>query len=134
MDHPFYSYTSGTPSEEKYIVYKSSLWELFSSCPLCNNQCSVEERYRKGTKIAILQTCLTCEYTRDWSSQPSIGDFPAGNIELSGAIQLCGASPTKVIRVLKLLNVATICERTFTNYLNPLGFGKFPVSFPVVNL
>lgn len=49
--------------------------------------------------------------------------MPAGNILLSAAILYCGALPTKILRVLKLLKCASISNRTFfkhqRQYLQP---------------
>jgi solute carrier family 8 (sodium/calcium exchanger) len=104
--------------EEKFIVFKSCLWELFRLCPICSNHCLVEEKFRKGTKIAVKQECPSCGYLREWSSQPSYsGDIPAGNLQLSGAILFTGASPTKTLRVLKAMNVVTTCVSTFNNHM-----------------
>jgi solute carrier family 8 (sodium/calcium exchanger) len=114
------SFSSGCHvEEEKFLVFKSCLWELFATCPKCSKPCLAEEKYRKGTKVMITQDCPDCEYKRDWSSQPSyLGDIPAGNLQLSGAILFTGASPSKTLRVLKAMNVVTSCISTFNNHMS----------------
>jgi len=51
------------------------------------------------------------------------GSIPAGNIHLSAAIMFSGASFTKLDKVLKALNVQTICSSTYYShaqqYLQP---------------
>ncbi|KAG1661146.1 hypothetical protein GQR58_021581 [Nymphon striatum] len=118
-----FNFTSGSYVEEdKFIVFKSSLWELFATCPRCTEPCLVEEKTRIGTKVVIRQKCpdAKCGFHRDWSSQPSYthnqGRIPAGNLQLSGAILFTGASPIKILRVLKSMNIASISPSTFNNH------------------
>ena len=56
--------------EEKYIVFKSCSWELFSRCPICSKQCQIKEKCRKGSKVFIRQICkyCSCGYERIWDS------------------------------------------------------------------
>ncbi|XP_064637202.1 uncharacterized protein LOC135493644, partial [Lineus longissimus] len=119
LENDNFNFTSGSHvAEEKFIVFKSCLWELFASCPNCSKPCRVEERYRKGTKVAITQHCPDCAYDREWSSQPSYrGNIPAGNLQLSGAILFTGVSPTKTLRVLKAMNVVGTSTSTYHNHM-----------------
>ena len=109
--------------EVKYIVFKSSLLELFTHCSSCHIACNGKLAYKKGTFIAIRQSCIHCGHQRLWSSQPHIHDTPAGNILLSSAILFCGGTAGKIIRVLNHMNIACFTERTFYNhqrrYLDP---------------
>ena len=109
--------------EIKYIVFRSSLMELFTHCPSCHNACAGEVGYVQGTFIAVRQHCSHCEYQRQWTSQPRIRDTPAGNVLLSAAILFSGATPGKVLRMLSHLKVACFTDRTFyyhqKRYLQP---------------
>ena len=109
--------------EVKYIVFKSSLLELFTHCSLCHIACTGKVAYKKGTFIAIRQSCVHCGHQRLWSSQPHIQDTPAGNILLSSAILFSGGTPGKILRVLSHMNIACFTARTFYNhqrrYLDP---------------
>ena len=90
---------------------------------MCSTPCSVEVAYDKGSMVVIKQECPNCDYCRKWSSQPLLGNIPAGNILLSGAILFCGVSYTKFLRALEMINIATISPQTFqdhaTSYLQP---------------
>ena len=109
--------------EEKFIVFKSCLWQLFEQCNLCTRPCLVETVVSKGSMVVINQQCPHCQYQRSWSSQPMIGNTPAGNVLLSAAILFNGASYTKVLRVLEAMKVVCISPRTFQDhaqmYLQP---------------
>ena len=109
--------------EIKYIVFKSSLMELFRKCISCCNECVGEVAYQKGTFVAIKQICSHCGHQRLWRSQPHIRDTPAGNLLLSAAILFSGATPGKTFRLLGYMGVACISDRTFyyhqSQYLQP---------------
>eukprot|EP00795_Rhopilema_esculentum_P011047 gene11047-19898_t len=116
-------------SEKKFIVFKSCLWELFTTCPSCNSNCTVEEKLQTGTQVSVLQSCSICGYTRNWLSQPNYGHTPAGNIQLAGAIFFNGSSCSKVLRTLQSINIASISESTFyehaSRYLQPTVYHKW---------
>jgi hypothetical protein len=96
----------------KFIVYKECLAELFMYCPKCNHSCSVHWHII-GTFLSVKQACTTCVFTRCWSSQPMIGQLPAGNIHLSAAILFTGGSFSKVEKVLTALKVKCFTSATF---------------------
>eukprot|EP00795_Rhopilema_esculentum_P010159 gene10159-18826_t len=116
-------------SEKKFIVFKSCLWKLFTTCPSCNSNCTVEEKLQTGTQVSILQSCSICGYTRNWLSQPNYGHTPAGNIQLAGAIFFNGSSCSKVLRTLQSINIASISESTSyehaSRYLQPTVYHKW---------
>ena len=109
-----------TVDEIKYIVFKSSLLELFKQC---HNECIGKIAYQKGTFIAVNQLCSHCGHKRTWTSQPHIKDTPAGNILLSAAILFSGATSGKIFHLLHHMHVASVSDRTFyyqqSNYLQP---------------
>jgi hypothetical protein len=96
---------------------------LFERCPSCAQPTIADVLYIKGTCVTISQSCAFCDHQRVWSSQPYIGAIPAGNLELSCALLFSGSLPTKTIRMLQFLNMATISYRTFMDhqkyYLHP---------------
>ncbi len=102
--------------EEKYIVFRSCLWELLDTCPVCTQPCTVDILYKRGTMIAVEQQCNHCHYNRKWTSQPLLGDIPAGNLLLSAAILFTGSSYTKVLRVLETMNICALKSRTFQEH------------------
>ena len=114
IEHP--SATIESPSvldDIKYIVFKSSLLQLFTHCTSCHDECNGKVVYRKGTFIAVKQSCSQCSHERVWTSQPRIKNTPAGNILLSASILYSGATFTKVLRLMSHMRVACVSDRTF---------------------
>ena len=110
--------------QKLFLVAESSLFELFRFCPVCRSECDSTINSRIGTKITMTQKCPSCSFSKCWDSQPSVGDIsPVGNIMMSSAILFGGASPAKVLRVMKHMNVPTIAYSTFMQhqrtYLHP---------------
>lgn len=87
-----------THQTKKYLVYESSLMELFSVCPVCTWACDVKTS-QMGTFLSVEQQCTHCEHRRRWNSQPLLGSTPAGNLHLSAAVYLSGASFVKIEKV-----------------------------------
>ena len=85
---------------------------LFQHCVLCKTKTPGVVR-ECGTAIYINQTCTSCGHVRKWESQPKIGTIAAGNLLLSAAILASGSLPTKSLRMLKIMGVATIHRNTF---------------------
>lgn len=78
-------------TDAKYIVFESSLRELFETCPLCKRNCDVQRR-RLGTFVSFSQVCKNCQYNRKWQSQPVKGSTPVGNLQMSAAVYFTGGS------------------------------------------
>ena len=72
--------------------------ELFAVCPVCTRACDVRTR-KLGTFLSVEQRCPHCKFCRHWNSQPVLGSTPAGNLHLSAAVYLSGASFSKIARV-----------------------------------
>ena len=106
----------GVDKEAKLIVFKSKLMELLDSCPLCHGFCAVTVAHSMGTFRKFEIKCNRCDYGRSWSTQPFVGGIPAGNMSLSAAINFSGASPTKFLRALDMMNVANISYPTFYDH------------------
>ncbi|XP_063952822.1 uncharacterized protein LOC129282890 isoform X3 [Lytechinus pictus] len=112
--------------QEKFIVFESNLMELFEVCISCLSKNVHVEKVSSqslGSALKVVTTCLDCGLRREWLSQPKVGDIYAGNMLLSGAILFGGSSPTKVLRVLRHMNVKAITVETFMKhqreYLQP---------------
>lgn len=116
----------GPEKEEKLIVFKSCLFQLLDTCSCCNGSCSVTESNIMGTYRTFNIDCSRCGKVRTWSTQPIVCDIPAGNLALSAAITFSGASPSKFLRALKMMNIPAICYRTYLNhnklYIHPTVF------------
>ncbi len=111
------------------MVFRSCLWALLQRCPGCSKPCHAEIAHRSGSMIKVNRDCDYCEDTNSWTSQPMLGEIPAGNILLSSAIMFTGASYTKTLRVLNSMNIATISTRTFQDhckkFLHPAIYHMF---------
>ena len=101
--------------EPKYIVFESSLKKLIQwcSCPECGSREVTHKWTTAGTQLSIAFICKACYLTTKWSSQPKIGNFPAGNILLSAGTLFSGASAGKVLHALNSIGVVTHDRRIF---------------------
>lgn len=79
---------------------------------------------RNGTMVTVVQHCNVCQgkpFT--WRSQPFVlGRYPAGNILLSFAVLMAGASISKVLLVFKHMGLAAYSPRTFFYHQNRFVF------------
>ena len=98
--------------DRKFIVYESHLDKLFSICSICTHTSRVT-KHVIGSFIAITQFCAVCGINKYWTSQPMIGNLPAGNLHLSAAIYFSGGSFSKAERVMSALNVEGLSSATF---------------------
>ncbi|XP_028291221.1 uncharacterized protein LOC114454733 isoform X3 [Gouania willdenowi] len=113
-DSSVLSQKSSTPPHKmkKYIVYESCIMELFASCPVCTWKCDVRTK-TLGTFLSVYQRCPHCEFSKHWQSQPILGSTPAGNIHLSAAVYLSGASFMKTERVFRAMELQLFKRDTF---------------------
>ncbi|XP_051981457.1 uncharacterized protein LOC127642989 isoform X2 [Xyrauchen texanus] len=99
----------------KYIVYESCLMELFEVCPVCQRSCDVRSQ-RLGTFLHVEQLCQHCHFLRKWNSQPILGSTPAGNLHLSAAVYLCGASFYTVEKIFAAMHLQVFGYDTFRRH------------------
>lgn len=115
-------------SARKFIVFESSLMELFNLCPKCGRSCTVSQHVI-GTFMSVDQHCSRCVYTRKWNSQPMIMNLPAGNLHLTAAIYFTGVSFVKIEQVLTALRLQSLSSSTFYSharkYLQPTIFSMW---------
>ncbi|XP_061566080.1 uncharacterized protein LOC133420407 isoform X1 [Cololabis saira] len=111
--------TSEPPSSiqkiPKYIVYETCLLELFQSCPVCQRESDVATN-KCGTFIAVNQLCNHCGFSRKWSSQPLVGNTPAGNLQLSAAVYFTGASFSKLEKIFQAMHLKLFKYDTFRRH------------------
>nr|XP_055059811.1 uncharacterized protein LOC129443335 [Misgurnus anguillicaudatus] len=109
---------ASTPIHEvrKYIVYETCIMELFKVCPVCKHPCTIQTR-QLGTFISVVQQCPHCEYRRTWDSQPLLNNTtPAGNVQLSVAVYVSGASFFKIQRVFRAMHLQVFLYDTFRRH------------------
>ncbi|KAM7313643.1 uncharacterized protein ISCGN_003490 [Ixodes scapularis] len=105
----------GNPQgENKYIVYESCLLERFKVCVTCLAPCKPSLSL-SGSCLTVLTECCNGD-RHSWSSQPYVGRKPAGNIDLCAGILFSGSSPAPALRMMRLMNLRVISERTFHEY------------------
>lgn len=67
--------------------------------------------------VRVIQHCSHCENPFTWRSQPFVlGRYPAGNMLLSFAVLLAGASISKVFLVFKHMGLSVYCIRTYLKH------------------
>ncbi|XDV48298.1 hypothetical protein PO909_017735 [Leuciscus waleckii] len=113
----------------KLLVFEECLLELFEKCPVCTQVCEVQTRLR-GTFMEVWQRCPHCQYQRRWKSQSVIGNStPAGNLQLSTAIYVSGASFFNIQKVFKAMQLQMHSYRQFRihcrNFIEPAVLHKW---------
>ena len=94
----------------------SMLVQLFTMfCFKCKGNKPSISVSRNGTKVTVWQHCQKCgEKAFKWESQPMVlGKYPAGNVILSFAILMAGASVSKVLLVFKHMGLCVYNVRTY---------------------
>ncbi|XP_074520137.1 uncharacterized protein LOC141785613 isoform X2 [Halichoeres trimaculatus] len=99
-------------NEPKYIVFESCLRALFETCPLCMQDCEVQQQ-RLGTYVSFSQRCPDCLYSRTWQSQPIRGSTPVGDLQMSAAVYFTGGSFPQVKKVCKAMNLQMFTKDSF---------------------
>lgn len=112
-------------SEPKFIVFYTQLCAIFSMfCFKCKAANPTTLMRRNGTMVTVVQECNSCG--RDpftWRSQPLVlGKYPAGNILLSFAVLMAGASISKVVLVFKHMGLSLYNIRTYFRHQAKLIF------------
>jgi solute carrier family 8 (sodium/calcium exchanger) len=111
--------------EPKFIVFYSAFLSLFNMfCFNCKSDSPRVTMKRNGTLVTVQQECRNCKHGFTWRSQPLLrGHFPAGNLLLSFAILMAGASISKIHLVFKHLGLQVYKVRTYfyhqSSYLFP---------------
>ena len=123
----FFSVTADDIAQEepKFLVFYTMLMNLFTMfCFRCKTGKPRVEMKKNGTMVTVEQYCDDCggpPFT--WRSQPyRLGKYPAGNVLLSFAILMPGASVSKVYLVLKHMGVSICNIRTYFLHQQKLIF------------
>ncbi|XP_035662758.1 uncharacterized protein LOC118406641 isoform X1 [Branchiostoma floridae] len=98
--------------ERKYLVFESALLQLFTLCLLCGGAVNLTLD-TAGSFLQVTQVCKLCKFVRKWSSQPFIGNTPAGNLLMSAAILFAGAIPKQALHMFRHLSCQCVSIRTF---------------------
>lgn len=100
-----------------------SLFHLF--CFKCKQEKPTATMKANGTMVIVSQHCGKCgENAFQWRSQPLVcGRYPAGNIMLSFAILMAGASVSKVFLLFKHMG---LCIHGFRSFFQHQKMFLFP--------
>ena len=113
-------------NEPKFLGFRGMLLALFTLfCFRCKEGKPKVKLTKNGTMVTVEQQCGLCEGPPFiWRSQPFVlGRYPAGNILLSFAVLMAGASISKVLLVFRHMGVSVFSIRTYffhqTKFLFP---------------
>ena len=106
--------TSST-DEPMFIVFYSTLLSIFLIfCFKCKIKQPRVTMKVYGTMVSVYQRRNHCGSTFKWHSQPlALGRHPVGNVLLSFATLMAGASTSKILLVFKHMGLAAILARAF---------------------
>ncbi|KAL1437561.1 hypothetical protein MTO96_048836 [Rhipicephalus appendiculatus] len=104
-------------AERKFIVFESSLRELFANCSACGQALGNLNFSVVGTLVVVEGVCEQ-QHKLQWRSQPLVrgSGAGAGNLLLAAGMLYSGCVVAATIRCLNSIGVQTITERTFYNY------------------
>jgi hypothetical protein len=113
---------SSSSVEPKFIVFYTNLLALFSVfCFKCKASEPKVKMKKNGTAVCVEQECSHCMNTFQWNSQPLIlSKYQAGNILLSFAVLVSGASISKILLVFRHLGLSVYHIRTFFRHQSDL--------------
>ena len=103
-------------NQPKFIVFYEMLLKVFLLfCFNCKADKPEVSMKRKGTMVTVKQHCTKCIKGYVWTSQRYMphGKYPVGNVLLSFAVLIAGASISKVLLVFHHMGLCVYSARTF---------------------
>ena len=103
-------------NQPKFIVFYGMLLNIFSLfCFKCKEADPTVSVKAHGTMVEVTEHCLKCHDLFDWKSQQPIvmGRYPAGNVLLSFAVLVAGASISKVLLMFRHMGISVYSGRTY---------------------
>lgn len=99
--------------EAKYLVFNSSLRQLFKYCMNCG-EIVVDVNYSfTGSLVSVTTTCMK-GHEATWNSQPILNNHsPVGNLLISSSILFTGNTFGSIKNFASCLNLKFLSERTF---------------------
>eukprot|EP00794_Sanderia_malayensis_P013245 gene13245-14605_t len=98
---------SNTLQERKYLVFESMLMTFFTVCNICLSPFSCVKKSLHGSMLQVETEC-TKGHRHVWYSQPRNGKLAWGNISLAASCFFSGCQPSKMFRLFRHLNMASI--------------------------
>ena len=92
-------------------------------CFTCKAENPHVSMQQNGTMVTVTQHCSKCTKGYVWRSQPFVhGKCPAGNVLLSFAVLMAGASISKILLVFRHMGLSVISSRTFFSHQRSFVF------------
>ncbi|KAL9951461.1 hypothetical protein ACROYT_G044124 [Oculina patagonica] len=100
------------PFGRKFLVFQSSLFELFQQCSTCLAPSVPKIQKIIGTMVVIEAKC--CKgHTRIWKSQQCDGTLPWGNMLCAAGTLFTGSNPTRVVSFFRQIGMSYISLRAY---------------------
>lgn len=110
------------PFGRKFLVFESSLLQLFQRCSRCLAPSVPQIQHIVGTMVVIETKCCN-GHILVWKSQPCDGTLPWGNMLCAAGTLFTGSNPACVASFFRHIGVCYISLRTYFYiqqlYLNP---------------
>ena len=110
-------------NDVKFVVFKEQLDKLLKKCPECGAAIRKKHTSTQGSLFLVTLKCIN-GHAYTWNSQPMIKEMAAGNLLMSSAILLSGATYTKIATLAEILGLCFFSEKTFCtiqdSYLFPV--------------
>ena len=113
----------GHINDRKFIVFESQLKDLVRHlrCPLCTSVFVLNDERQlpgntSGSAFSLHLTCLAHGHDFCWSSQPTLGRMPIGNLLISASILFSGQTWTHVSSFAGFLGLEFISNTTFAEH------------------
>ena len=106
-------------NQPKFIVFYEMLLKIFLLfCFNCKADRPEVSMRQTGTMVTVKQSCTKCIKGYVWNSQSFMpqGKYPAGNVLLSFAVLMAGASISKICLVFRHMGLCVYSPRTFFSH------------------
>ena len=98
--------------DQKFIVFRNSLSELFRFCPTCGSSVVSQSESTSGTILVVKMECSK-GHNVNWQSQPLVAGLPAGNLITAAGILLSGETFSKFSHFAQIIKLQFISESSF---------------------
>ena len=102
----------GGQEDQKFIVFRNSLSELFRFCPTCGSSVVSQSESTSGTMLVVKMECSK-GHNVNWQSQPLVAGLPAGNLITAAGILLSGGTFSKFSHFAQIIKLQFISESSF---------------------
>ena len=112
-------------NQPKFIVFYEMIMKIFMLfCFNCKADKPEVSLKQNGTMVTVTQRCSKCIKGYVWNSQTFMpqGKYPTGNVLLSFAVLMAGASISKMLLVFRHMGLSVYSARTFFAHQRALVF------------